>query len=712
MLKQQFTISLIICNIFATYCFAAWNNPYPAEQDQQNILYTSFSERPKHLDPVRSYSATEYQFLAQIYEPLLQYHFLHRPYQLVPLTLQQMPEVIFLDASGNQLSDKQGAVFTEYRFQIKPGIQYQPHPALAKDPQGEHRYHKLPEGAVYKTLSAFEERGSRELLSSDYVYQIKRLAHPGLHSPIGGLMQEYIVGLPELAEELKKALEQQDGYYLDLREYTLTGVQVIDDYQFSIRINGVYPQFIYWLAMPFFAPMPWEAERFYAQPMLKKNNISLDWYPIGTGAYMLSENNPNLRMVLEKNPNFHGETYPDSGEPSDKEAGLLKDAGKPLPFIEKVIFNLEKESIPRWNKFLQGYYDNSGVGSDSFDQAVNIGAAGNVDLTDEMKGKDIHLTTAVQTSIFYLGFNMLDKVVGGDSERARLLRQAISIAVDYEEYISIFANGRGVAAQGPIPPGIFGHLEGQHGLNSYVYDWVNGKVKRKPIAYAKKLLEKAGYANGIDSETGQALTLNYESIDSGPDGKARLNWLRKQFAKLNLQLVIRSTDYNRFQEKMRNGASQIFMWGWNADYPDPENFLFLLYGPNGKVKHQGENAANFNHAEFNALFDKMKNMQNGAERQSLINEMQEILRYQAPWAWGFYPKAFSLHHGWYHNVKPNLMANNTLKYKRIEPDVRQQKREQWNQPVIWPILVIILLLLLLVVPAVLAYRQHERSRAL
>ena len=52
-----------------------WNDPYPRGQSTANVVYSSFSERPKHLDPVRSYSSNEYAFIAQIYEPPLQYHF-------------------------------------------------------------------------------------------------------------------------------------------------------------------------------------------------------------------------------------------------------------------------------------------------------------------------------------------------------------------------------------------------------------------------------------------------------------------------------------------------------------------------------------------------------------------------------------------------------------------------------------------------------------
>jgi ABC-type transport system substrate-binding protein len=398
--------------------------------------------------------------------------------------------------------------------------------------------------------------------------------------------------------------------------------------------------------------------------------------------------------------------------PEDREAGLLADAGRPMPFIERAVYALEKESIPYWNKFLQGWYDSSGIASDAFDQAIRFDAQGEAGLTEAMAAKGIGLLTSVQTSIFYMGFNMRDPVVGGDSERARLLRRAISIAVDYEEYISIFANGRGLPALGPLPPGIFGYREGEEGVNPHVYRWVDGSPRRRSLAEARALLAEAGYPGGRDPATGTSLNLNYEAVASGPDDKARLNWIRKQFDKLGIQLVVRSTDYNRFQEKMRKGTGQIFTWGWNADYPDPENFLFLLYGPNSKVDGGGENAANYANPQFDALFDRMKNMDNGPERLAVIDEMLRIARRDAPWVWGFYPKGFSLHHAWLANLKPNLMANNTLKYRRLDPVLREQRREAWNQPVTWPLWLAGGVMVLGVLPGVYTYRRRERSRAL
>ena len=715
----QFIVLLL--SVLLTSCSdQPWNNPYsntssntsPITSIDEHIAYSSFSERPKHLDPVRSYSSNEYTFIAQIYEPLLQYHFLKRPYELTTLTASSLPELKFYDSEGNLLDESDDNIaYTEYLISLKPGIQYQPHPAFARFSSNVFEYHNLEEEALKNkyTLKDFLDHASRELTVDDYIYQIKRLADFDLHSPIAGVMEEHIVGFKDFRNTLKKHKQNNPADFHDLRELEMTGVKKISDYQFAIRINKTYPQFKFWLAMPFFAPMPWEADRFYSQPMLKEKNISLDWYPVGTGPFMLSENNPNLRMVLEKNPNFHGETYPSDGEAEDIENGLLADAGKVLPLIDKAIYSLEKESIPYWNKFLQGYYDASGVSSDSFDQAVQFNAQGEIDLTESMQAKGIGLQTAITTSISYMGFNMTDAVIGGESERARLLRQAISIAVDYEEYISIFANGRGISAQGPLPPGIFGHKGEDH--NSYVYEKVNGQLKRLSIDYARSLLDKAGYTGGRDPETNKPLVLYLDVTATGPDDKARLNWIRKQFSKLGVQLVLRTTDYNRFQDKMRKGTAQIFMWGWNADYPDPENFLFLLYGENAKVEHGGENAANYTNPEFDSLFEKMKRLPNTTERQKIIDQMVEIVRRDSPWIWGFHPKAFSLYHQWYKNVKPNLMANNTLKYRRVDSALRAEKQQEWNQPVTWPLIVIILILIASIIPAVRIYKQHEQRRA-
>ena len=710
--------------IMAAGCSGSpWNDPYPAAEAGSNTLYTSFAERPKHLDPVQSYAENEFAFIANIYQPPLQYHYLKRPYELIPFGAEVVPKPVYLDAAGRRLPDHAPAervAFSEYVIAVKKGVLYQPHPALAVDESGKPRYHALSAADLrgIDTLGDFKHTGTRELVAADYVHQIKRLAHPRLHSPILQLMTEYVVGLKELAGDLaKSAAGLPEHAFIDLAPYQLSGVRVIDRHTYAVRVRGKYPQFAYWLAMPFFAPVPPEADRFYGQPGLTQKNITLDWYPVGTGPYMLTVNNPNRQMVLERNPNYRGETYPVEGEPGDAERGLLQDAGKPLPFINRVVFSLEKEQIPYWNKFLQGYYDASGIASDTFDQAVQFSGQGDVTLSEDMAKRGISLQTSMATSVFYLGFNMLDPLVGGQGdepmrEKARKLRLAVSMALDQEEFISIFRNGRGVPSHGPVPPGIFGYRDADAaGINPYVYEWREGEARRKSIDQAKQLLAEAGYPNGRDAKSGQPLLLHLDTTSSGADSKARLDWYINQFAKLGIQLVIRATDFNRLQDKLRRGTAQLFFMGWNADYPDPENFLFLFHGPQSRAKTQGENASNYSNPEFDRLFERMKHMPNGTERQAIIDRMIALLRHDAPWVWSFFPKDYTLHHGWVHNRKPNQIANNSLKYQRLEPALRVQQRRAWNAPVLWPLALVAIVLGLGAWPAVSAYRRRERLTA-
>ena len=287
----------------------------------------------------------------------------------------------------------------------------------------------------------------------------------------------------------------------------------------------------------------------------------------------------------------------------------------------------------------------------------------------------------------------------------------MSIALDYEEFLSIFLNGRGFPGQGPIPPGIYGFHEGEAGVNPVVYTWDGRQPRRRGLDEAKRLMVEAGYPNGRDAKTGEPLTLYLDTSASGPEAKSRLDWYRKQFAKLDIQLVVRSTDYNRFQDKMSKGSEQLFEWGWNADYPDPENFLFLLYGPNKKAGAGGENAANYQNPAFDALFVRMKEMENSPERQRLIDEMVRTVQVDAPWIFAYYPKSFGLRHGWVMNAEPNLMAHNQLKYRRVDGEARAAYQAKWNRVVWWPVGLTLALLAAAIWPAVTAYRKRQKATA-
>lgn len=191
---------LLLAFLFLTACNSELNDPYPASERGQNILYSAFTERPKHLDPAQSYTEDESTFTGQIYEPPLQYHYLKRPYTLIPGTAEAVPEPRFYDAQGQLLppdAPSSTIATSVYELRIRPGIRYQPHPAFALDAAGQPLYAGLNAQTLrgIERLADFAQTGSRELSADDYIYQIKRLAHPRLHSPIFGMMAGRIIGL-------------------------------------------------------------------------------------------------------------------------------------------------------------------------------------------------------------------------------------------------------------------------------------------------------------------------------------------------------------------------------------------------------------------------------------------------------------------------------------------------------------------------------------
>ena len=277
----------VIAALLLSACGSPWNNPYPSSERRANIFYTSFSERPKHLDPVQSYSENEYALIANIYMPPLQYHYLLRPYELVPFAAEQMPRPQYFDSNDRPLPDTAPATqiaYIVYDIHIRSGLAYQPHPAFARGSTGQPLYLDLSERDLrgVRSLSDFKETGTREVIAADYVYQIKRLASPRLHSPIFGLMSQYIVGLKEYAERVHAAAAKLPANaWLDLNQDEISGVSVVDRYTYRIRVKGKYPQFLYWLAMPFFSPIPVEADRFYAQPGMAQQQPELRLVPGG-----------------------------------------------------------------------------------------------------------------------------------------------------------------------------------------------------------------------------------------------------------------------------------------------------------------------------------------------------------------------------------------------------------------------------------------------
>lgn len=717
---------------------AGCNSPYPEEEEGENILYTTFSEEPKHLDPAQAYSTDEAALMTPIMEPPFEYHFLKRPHVLVPQTATEVPtkaatrKVVF---AGKTFDAR------VYTIRIKEGILYQDHPCFAAGNM------KLTDRDVRDVSQVWDVKphATRELVADDYLHGIRRLADPRLACPIFATLAGNMLGMGQYQELLEKRLDEarerrqaaagvlynreDDEKYnpipLDYGEGAddYPFIRKVDKYTFEIVLKGPYPQILYWMAMAFFAPIPPEAVEFFNQRVMLERGIILDKNPVGTGPYVLREFDPTNQIVLERNKNYRRDPYPSlpKPDPKDKQAvanykmmkaeGMLGDAGKGLPLIDRIVMRMEKEAIPRWNKFRQGYYDSSGIASDVFDKAIALTSRGDPELTDDLSERGIRLLTSTPTTVSFYAFNMLDPVFGAKAgESGRKLRQAISIAFDVEEEILIFYNGRGIAAQSPLPPGIFGREEGEKGINPIVYRWDPRRNRgvRRSLDEAKKLLAEAGYPGGYD-KNGEPLSIRFATRRGAPEVKTWLNFVDKQFKKLNIRLVMEATDYNRFRDKVLSGNYQFLRWGWVADYPDAENFLFLLYGPNGKVVSGGENTPNYDNEEYNKLFLQMESMENSPERMEIIRKMITILREDSPWIFGIHPLGYGLYHKWYYNAVPHGMAFNTIKYIRIDPVARTEYRKKYNQPNVWPVAIFLVCLVAASVPAVWVAARHFRE---
>jgi oligopeptide transport system substrate-binding protein len=637
------------------------------------VVYDHFDEPPKTLDPAVAYTTAEHEVTGNVFDTLVEYHYLKRPYELIPALARDVPK-------GEELPD--GKV--RYVFELRPELLF------AEDPCFE--------------LGGAGKR-TRSITARDFEFELKRIADPEVNSPVAepfGNIDGYVEFSKKLSAKrkadaafAKRPLHQQ---YAAIG--AIPGVVVTGDSRLEIVLAQAYPQILYWFAMPFAAPMPWEAAQYYDG---EDGRDRLDDHPVASGPYLLKTYDKQLRIVMEKNPNWYGvrhpewkapgATYPGEGEAEDGARGLLAAAGKPLPFIERIELRREKEHIPAFNKFLQGYYDSAGIIKESFDKVIRQD-----NLSPEMQALGLKLNKSVTAGVYYLGFNMEDPVVGAKGgERARKLRQAMSTVVDFPEYARLFQNGRGVPAQTPIPPGLFGYEEGY--ANPY---------RKVDVKAGARLLEEAGYKGGIDPKTQRPLRITFDVSDTSAEGQLRFKFLSNQWRQIGIDVAIDATTYNKFQQKVRDGAYQLFMWGWIADYPDPENFLFLLWSEMARSKNNGPNTANFSNAEFDKLFLEMKTMPNDERRMAIIRQMRGILERERPWIEFFHPESYALYHGWLKNVKTPGMSLQTFKYRDIDPELREQKRAEWNKPVVAPAFALLALAIALVLPGIRTFMKERQ----
>jgi len=710
------------------------NSPWPRGAEASNTIYSAMIENtPRHLDPTASYWSNDTLVTYQVYEPPYGYHYLKRPFQLVPKSAQQVVAPAYLGKDGQRLSDDAPAeqiAESVYDVPIKPGILYQPHPAFARDQAGRYRYHAMKPGELGARHSPmdFEHSGTRELVAEDFVYAIKRHATTRITTPIFGVFSEYVVGLKEYGDlvkaedaKLREGLEPSnpDKPFLDFRRWPLAGATAPEKHLLRIRIKGKYPQWKYWMQMTFLAPVPWEVDAFYAQPGLAERGVSLDTWPVGTGPYMVTDYQKDRRIVMQRNPNYRGEPYPCEGTDKDRELGLLADCGKKTPFVDTIVSTVEREATPRRNKFRDGYFDLEVFERTDMGKQYLVEMLDSDEVRDDYERKGFNFPEYSDVNSYIIGFNMIDPVIGwGDTPQQRVrnrkLRQAIAIAIDWDEYSKVFPQKAGATAMSPLPSGIFGSREGTpEGVNPFTHKLVGGKLERRTIDEARQLMVEAGYPEGRDAKTGTPLVINYDFYaPPTPERKPEIDWVVKQFRKIDIQLEVRATDNNQFQDKVRKGKHQVFWSGWNADYPDAENFLFLFHGPNSKSVSDGENTANYQNPEYDKLFAQLKTLDDGPQKQALVDKMVRILQEDVPWSMGFFPYASTAMQGWVSNSKPAILIRDHGRYLRLDVPKRVASLDEWNKPVWWPLPVLAALAVAawLYVRSILRRRERMNAR--
>jgi oligopeptide transport system substrate-binding protein len=637
------------------------NNPYPLAERHSGLLYATLPDEPKTLDPTRVYNVTDGLVANCVYICYFQYHYLkHRPFELQLALGAEMPRRETFPYTAHDKKGSHTVQGERWTFRIKRGLRFQDDPCF---PGGK----------------------GREIVAADFIHSFKRMADPSIPCPILSYLEDKVVGLKEYHDaqrELSKAKKPAD--------YTLPveGLQLDphDPYLFRIQLNQKYPQLRYLMAMAFTTPLAHEATTMYGKELAR--------HMVGEGPYVVAEWRRKQRIVLRRNPNYRqDDLYPTSGEPEDAQRGFLADAGKQLPLNDGVVFNIVKEGITGWNLFQQGYLDGYGVTQQNFSQVVSrVGG-----ITPGMAAKGIKLTRVTSPAVNYFVFNMKDPVVGGYGEKQKKLRQALSLCYNERAELDLLQAGLGLEAQWLVPPGVFSYDPGFR--NPY---------RQVNLERARQLLAEAGYPGGIETKTGERLEIAYDNAATTAAGRQSVAFIEKQFAEIGVRLVSKSSTSAVWQEHLDQGQFQTASYGWIADYPDPENFVFLLYGPNVRP---GPNVTAYDRPEYNRLFEQMRAMDDSPQRAAIIQKMRDMAVEDCPYIFGFHDEDLKLTYPWLHNDKSHPIALDVLKYRRIDAEQRARLRDRWNRPNYWPIIAVLVCLVAGSIPAMVMVRKRQSMTA-
>ena len=546
-----------------------------------NTLQIPLREQIETLDPANSYDTVSASVVYQAYEQLYEYHYLKRPYSLRPLLAKDFPKI-----------DQKG---TQYTIQIKKGILYHDDPAF----KGRARY----------------------LKAIDFIHQIKRIALVKTRSKGWFLFKNAIKGLDQFRQKAKS--------YQDILNRDVEGLKAIGDDTLVIKLKKPYPQLRYVLAMSFSSPMPYEAIDYYQNDLRERL--------VGTGPFKLVKWNRGLNLRMEKNQKYHHGVYPSEGDSLAKGHGLLKDAGKQIPFIDKINFKIIKEDQTQWLNFLNEKIDFLAIPKDNFNTAITPEGK----LSPELKGKDIVLEIMPTLVYWWLAFNMGDPILGKNLK----LRQAMAHAINIKRYIQLFTNNVGQKANSIFIPGVAGY-----DLNSQV----NFKFDLKK---ARLLMRQAGYPAGKGLPR-----FSFDLHGASTISRQKGEYIKSSLEKIGIKINVTLNTFPGFLKKLHEGKLQIWFGGWSLDYPDAENITQLLHSSNHPP---GPNTSFYDNKQVDKLIEKLKALPDGPQKFSIMKEIEQNIFKDLPWILLYYKRDYLLSQGYLKNFRKSDLIYNYPKYLKI-----------------------------------------------
>ena len=625
-------------------------DPYPGEEGA--ILHVGLRLLPKSFDPPSVEEEGSGKVAAQVYEGLLGYHPFARPYALMPTLAEDMPVV-----SEDNLT---------YTFTLKQGV----------------RFHDDP---------SFPDGIGREVTAEDFLFVLKRFSHPSTVTKGWWLFDGKIKGLDAWRDQLREdlAAERRAGREpgpLWGIERPVEGIEAVDRYTLRFHLTKPYPQFLWVLAMPYTSVYPREAVEHYGEEF--RNN------PVGTGPFRLVEYNPVYRAVYERNPTYREVRFPDprnrpedrwEGWEEDEDEGLLVNAGEKIPLLDGMEIRFILEAQPRWLYFKSGYLDFLNPPKDNVAEAIPGG-----ELAPEMAARGVRKKPTTELGVVYTCLNTTDPILSNVE-----LRRAIALAFDHVWTVDHLYGGQAIIAKSLIPPGVAGFVP-----DTPPYQSDDGHAQ---IDKAKEMMTRAGYPGGIDPKTGRSLRLVFQSSGSGVTQRHFAQRFVDEMRKIGIQVDVVVNTFPQMVDKMRNQRFQVAGLAWGFDYPDAQNVLQLLYGPN---KAPGIGSSNFDDPEFNRLYEEASTLADSPERTRLYEQMAGIVADQIPWITRTHRIRVNLQHQWLQGFKYTEVHDQYWAYTHVDAERRAALLATWNRPTYGPMAVLILASLGLIGVAVARRRRR------